>query len=379
MDLKRLIIYDPSCYGEGGHNARSCKLFCENGKKIFDNVKVLHSGGDKYIETLSGIDQEGWLNFYYKSQNKNYSSTEIFTQAENDLQRALAENENSVIFVISCDFYIFSAICQIAKFNPNLLRSRLKVRFIGLYEHETISNKDEQRFFEKFSKNAAFLHSIGITFSAETKVYATYLSQISKVFVEVCPYPIMFTKSRRNFSALQKPNPLKIGIIGEPRREKGYFNLASLASKISDKNLNVELIFQKQDKSNAEFDESYSAILERSHNIKFLPSYLTLEEMERALDNVHYQLLFYEPSKYYHRGSAMLYEAIKRFCPVLALSKNAFAREVKDFGLGYVFASESELIKKLSDLPNKHTKTESNIINFSKWAEKQTIMCMRGL
>lgn len=379
--MNKLIIYDPVCMTNSGHNSRACRLFYEQATKLYDEVIVIHAGAmvGETLTELVGIPQEDWLTCGYDllgtDGDKKIDPISIFKKSKQDLLRCLEKHVDSSIFILGCDFYTFSALCLLCKEVPELVQGRIILRFIGVLENDTRSDHNKGRFFDLLHKHAKLIDKLGIRIIAETMFYAEFLSSIAGVQVDVCPYPMKVRAEGRKLKQV-KDTPLCVGLIGAPRREKGYFKIASLATQLQlDKN-SATFLIQCMKLGSPEFLANYSMFLHSQPNVESLPSYLSEDEMVEAFATSDYQLLAYEPSIYRYRGSAILFEAVQEFCPVLALSGNAFAREVEHFGIGYVFKTEAQLVEMLRTIPKPNRQMDEKLAAFQKWADTKTASCM---
>lgn len=378
--MNNIAIYDPICLDNNGHNARSCRLFARAARDFYDHVKIL-CAADGYEQSGSlfgDIDSEGWLTCGYdlKGTGGHQKDNYYLSAALTDLKKSLEENPDYRIFAPGIDFYTFSALCTLAKSEPELVRDRVSIRFIGVLENDTRRTHNKGRFFAKFAEEAASLNDLGVRFSAETMFYANFLSNLTNVNVETCPYPVVPTLKRGSYSRAKTGDMISVGLIGAPRREKGYFAMASLADRLFERKLDVELVVQRMPISNGEFLANYSMHLHAMPNVRSLASFLQDDEMELALHNCDYQLLAYLSSIYKYRGSAMLFDAVQHFCPVIVQKDNGFALEVSEFKIGYVYDDESELVKVLSEIGPPTEAMIDNLIAFQTWSQSQVKACM---
>jgi hypothetical protein len=376
--MGQLIIYDPCCISPRGHNARSCKLFQKKASTLYDSVKIITGKHVEFIPELVGIDCKDVLSCGYdllgKGAERDIEHIDLFDVAFMDLKTTLKSNDGSIVFIPGCDFYTFRAVLKLLFEEPSLIRDRLFLRFISVLENDTRYDHDKGRFLALFAEHAAIAARYGVRFSAETIFYSEFLEKISGAPVDTCPYPL---EPEPDASILGgNEAPVCVGSIGAARREKGYFDLLSLSLSLQSNKVDTTLLLQRMSLKSPEFLANYEMMLHSQPNVQSLNYYLSEADMDAAFDAVDYQLLAYDISTYRYRGSAILFDAVQRFTPVLAHKENGYVKEVERFGIGFVFGTYEQLIKLIKTAPKRNEAMHKKLFAFQQWAESQTKHCL---
>jgi glycosyltransferase involved in cell wall biosynthesis len=175
--------------------------------------------------------------------------------------------------------------------------------------------------------------------------------------VSVCEYPQNLDISKKRID-ITKSKRLTLGSLGSARPDKGFAALAGLIPRLlAFKTKEIEILVQEATKSwGYDYDATLSALRNYSQ-IKFLPGYLTNEEMNNSIKECDVLLMPYNIGIYEFRGSAMLFEAADLGIPMLVPIKTGLGEVVRKFGLGATFTGEADVLMALKALLQIDSKT----------------------
>jgi glycosyltransferase involved in cell wall biosynthesis len=247
---------------------------------------------------------------------------------------------------------------SLLKYLPGNLSEKLPsvgLRFINVMENNGIpkiqSSKALFRFLQR-SKSKGF--KIDVT--AETDGYRAYIAQYV-TGVNICEYPEnLETSKKRSYGT--KGKTLTLGCLGSARPDKGFGALSGLVPRLlAFKTKEIEILVQEATQSwGYEYDATLSELRNYSQ-IKFLPGYLTHEEMSNSINDCDVLLMPYDSGVYEFRGSAMLFEAADLGIPMLVPSKTGLGEVVRKYGLGATFIGEADILMALNALLQINSKT----------------------
>lgn len=229
------------------------------------------------------------------------------------------------------------------------------LRFINVMENNGIPKFQNSsslfRFLQRY-KSKGF--KIDVT--AETDGYRAHIGQFV-TGVGICEYPQNLDISKRRIDRT-KSKRLTLGSLGSARPDKGFGALAGLIPRLlAFKTKEIEILVQEATQSwGYDYDATLSALRNYSQ-IKFLPGYLTNDEMNSSIKECDVLLMPYDSGIYEFRGSAMLFEAADLGIPMLVPSKTGLGEVVRKFGLGATFTGEADVLMALKVLLQIDSKT----------------------
>lgn len=232
------------------------------------------------------------------------------------------------------------------------------LRFINVMENNGIPKLQNSsslfRFLQRFRSKG-----FKIDVTAETDGYRAYIGQFV-TGVSVCEYPQNLEISKKRI-VRSKSKLLKLGSLGSARPDKGFSALGGLIPRLlAFKDKEIEILVQEATQSwGYEYDTTLASLRNYSQ-IRFLPGYLTHEEMSNSIKECDVLLMPYDIGIYEFRGSAMLFEAADLGIPMLVPSKTGLGEVVRKFGLGATFNSEADVLMALKVLLQVDSKTLKN-------------------
>jgi glycosyltransferase involved in cell wall biosynthesis len=237
---------------------------------------------------------------------------------------------NDTIFFPSADYYGAITLLDQLMRQP-LRRPKIHMRMIGVTENVAVRNLTSRADLLRRVQEAREA-GIDVCLSAETPVYATYLSRVLKGDVFYFPYPLMGP-----LIPMPRVRPALVTSIGQGRDDKGYFLLADLI-RFTGFQKRAELTFAIQSipGDHPDFCARYERVLEAIPNVKLLPPVLKDEEVADLYHHAAVILLPYNKKSYAMRGSAIYQEATAFGRPVIGLSDVGFADLIERYQNGYI-------------------------------------------
>jgi len=229
------------------------------------------------------------------------------------------------------------------------------LRFINVMENNGIPKFQNSnslfRYIQRYKSNG-----ISIDVTAETDGYRAHIGQFV-TGVSICEYPQNLEISKKRIDT-RKSKHLTLGSLGSARPDKGFSALSGLIPRLlAFKAREIEILVQEATQSwGYEYDATVSALKNYSQ-IKFLPGFLTHQEMNSAIKECDALLMPYDTGIYEFRGSAMLFEAADLGIPMLVPSKTGLGEVVRKYGLGSTFTGEADILMALNALLQIDSKT----------------------
>ncbi|MCE3009553.1 MAG: hypothetical protein LW875_02940 [Proteobacteria bacterium] len=257
-------------------------------------------------------------------------------QSDFQIKNLLLATPQLPIFFVNIDYHSLESLGR----NSDLISKRsakIFLRFIGV--HESLDDNQEnvlhilKRYKNVFSSSCFVMR-------AETKSYARYLQQLSGLEFATLPYPPRSMEGFRNIEndGLQLA---KMGLLGMPRREKGYFEFLKLFSVVSENNRKrIELFLQRMPSTHSEYAGEFENQLDSIKEINNIRENLSSEELQERISQLNLMFLFYDHVKYRLRGSAIFFDCMAKGIPCLTFDTIGFSNEVADFDLGYLIRSD---------------------------------------
>ena len=222
------------------------------------------------------------------------------------------------------------------------------LRFINVMENNGVpkfqNSNSLYRFIQRYKSNG-----MKIDVTAETDGYRAHIGQFV-TGVSICEYPQNSEISKKRIDT-RKSKRLTLGSLGSARPDKGFSALGGLIPRLlAFKTKEIQILVQEATQSwGYEYDVTLSALRNYSQ-IKFLPGFLTHEEMNNSIKQCDVLLMPYDSGVYEFRGSAMLFEAADLGIPMLVPSKTGLGEVVRKYGLGATFTGEADILMALNAL-----------------------------
>lgn len=232
------------------------------------------------------------------------------------------------------------------------------LRFINVMENNGIPKfQNSNSLFRFLQKNKSKGFQIDVT--AETDGYRAHIGQFV-TGVSICEYPQNLDISKKRM-VRTKSKRLTLGSLGSARPDKGFGALGGLIPRLlAFKTKEIKILVQEATQSwGYDYDATLSALRNYSQ-IKFLPGYLTNEEMNKSIKECDVLLMPYDTGIYEFRGSAMLFEAADLGIPMLVPSKTGLGEVVRKFGLGATFTGEADVLMALNVILQMDPETLKN-------------------
>jgi glycosyltransferase involved in cell wall biosynthesis len=232
------------------------------------------------------------------------------------------------------------------------------LRFINVMENNGIPKLQNSNSLFRFLQRSKS-KGLKIDVTAETDGYRAYIGQFI-TGVSICEYPQNMEISKKRI-ALTESRHLTLGSLGSARPDKGFGALGGLIPRLlAFKDKEIEILVQEATQSWGYEYESTLTSLRNYSQIKFLPGYLTHEEMNYSIKQCDVLLMPYDINIYEFRGSAMLFEAADLGIPMIVPSKTGLGEVVRKFGLGATFNGEEDVLMALKVLLQIDAKTLKN-------------------
>ncbi|WP_312736604.1 hypothetical protein [Brevundimonas sp.] len=347
--MTRLLVCDPACFQEIGHNVAALKYFSQAFKNSFDDVVAIcsrsipsrlakESGFTPFFRTYynhffsdmgpeqdwSGVDHDGFLD-----------SLEALATAD---ARLMIDRWNigfdDVVMFPHLDFYGVIGLLNVLAGMPKARQPKVLLRFIHVMENASHSYPDpEAELLGRINDLAE--KELRLRFSAETPVLADRLSMFLDRPVSVTMFPI---SSRSKPLAAPEGEQFVVYCPGSARLDKGFLKLEAIfrAVREVDTALKITFVVQGLPRVAAMDHQAYARQLFAMPGVEFLPSAISEQEMLRQYARCCLVLLPYERGVYALRGSAALMEAAAFGRQVLTLEGLGFTEQVRYFALGSV-------------------------------------------
>lgn len=229
------------------------------------------------------------------------------------------------------------------------------LRFINVMENNGIPKFQNSNSLFRFLQKCKS-RGVKIDVTAETDGYRAYIGQFV-TGVSICEYPQNSEVSKKRIE-IAKSRHITLGSLGSARPDKGFSALGGLIPRLlAFKDKEIKILVQEATQSwGYDYDGTLSALRDYSQ-IKFLPGYLTNEEMNHSIKECDVMLMPYDIGIYEFRGSAMLFEAADLGIPMLVPSKTGLGEVIRKYGLGATFTGEADVLMALKVLLQIDSKT----------------------
>ncbi|MCV0428443.1 MAG: hypothetical protein K5905_23540 [Roseibium sp.] len=349
--MSTLIICDPGCHNEFGHNIDSVIRYYDRVKSEFDRIVVVVAGKVERFHKLGyNVEEVSMLyptlyldTFNQRVKNKAFQWGYDFVRANlgkplhkswcrtakkqirEIIKRETASDPDVTVYFPSADYYFVLGCAELlveesAKFH-------LSIRFIGVLENASIKRGATRKvLFHTLRKVPAEM----LTLQAEAGRYSEYLNFVLNHEVETIGLPINQQQIQATDTASDVPDtyspeyPLVICLPGKSREDKGGLHVTKLARSLMDR-FGMSVVLRAQNFNKGSRFHTKSKYLEDLFpNIDYLPSGLPRDEFEKAIWGADAVLLPYTPGTYWYRGSAIFFESLEHSKLMIGRGGNAF-------------------------------------------------------
>jgi glycosyltransferase involved in cell wall biosynthesis len=354
-DIQRIMIVDPVCVLDYGHNLALLKYFHKLCDGLFPNV-MSFCGEALPKRLINDSAIKPWFDFCYHDYmpgiQRGQSAAAVETEGWRtlDIYEAIATRDakrlfdhydigpDDAILFPGADFYGVIGMLNVILEMPPSQRPQLFLRLIGVMEvasHAYRSPIDE--FVDRLHE--AFEAGVRIHLSAETTVWADKIALKVEQPVSVTTFP-----PTAPFHPLPAEGPFVVFCPGSARLDKGFLDLFDIFSSVRrlDPDLSIQFISQTLPYSTAQHYEKYISQLYALPGVKLLPPSISTELMNECYARCHAVLLPYENSTYSERGSAVLLEAAYVGRPAVGIEGSGFADQIRYYGLGRLVPSKAD-------------------------------------
>ena len=357
----RLLIIDPICCQEKGHNLASLykysKLFSSSFSEISLHVaksrlltkidypsylpKINFDFGLYYLKyiPLPGYEKEEMFQKYLNQVD--YVSMQIKSSFEDIvaffIKYELASNDH--LFFPSVDFFSLYSLCLYLLENKQRFEGlTLTLRWIGVMENAANhADYSLSVLLELVKRCKSF---VNIILTAESSVYSRNLENELDQYVINTPVPpdheiIPMDQVTTNFNVV---------FPGSARPDKGF----TITSKIITTYIenypldNVKFISQSVPPHEIPSHEMYAKIILSNPNSALYPSDLIYSELLNLFRQSHLICMPYATDIYQFRSSAILTESCGYCRQIVTSSDTGFSDEVNYFGLGKTCSNVDE-------------------------------------
>ena len=354
--MARLLVCDPICFQEIGHNVAALKYFSQAFKDSFDNVVPLCSRSIcPRLAKESGFTP--FFRMYYDGYFSDVGPEQDWSDVEQggflDSLEALATADarlmidrwnigfDDVVMFPHLDFYGVIGLLNVLAHMPKERQPRVLLRFIHVMENASHNYPDpEAELLGRIRDLAA--KELRLSFSAETPVLADRLSMLLDRPVSVTMFPV---SPQSKPLAAPESEHFVVYCPGSARLDKGYLKLEAIFREVRevDTDLRITFVVQGLPRVAAMDHQAYARKLFAVPGVEFLPSAISEHEMLRQYERCSLVLLPYDRGVYALRGSAALMEAAALGRQVLTLGGLGFSEQVRYFALGTVVDSVEQM------------------------------------
>mgnify|MGYP006416820999 CR=1 FL=1 len=378
MKKNKVLILDPACHADGGHNVDLIFRYIKKIKKDSNEVIVAASGAFDKLESVGlkvdriknvypslGLNQIKYtplarLYFLYLRTIQRLPLIIAYRnfKAKKSLKSVFKNNElndNDEIFLPSCDYYYAK---QLIKMLGKMKRPpSLHLRFIGVLENEHINLKYSGR--RRLLYSIRVNKTIRLKITAETERLAKYISNLTNLNAGVEHYP--FEESDTYQKDKEDDKALSVSCPGASRRDKGSFDLGHIMKESLYRCGNsVVFSLQKVRKGDVDFNKRAEKLSNIYPNLRLLDARVSRNKFEEYILDADVILLPYDPSIYWNRGSAVFFESIERGKYMIGRGGGSFVDSMSSLGVIDKYYSVEQLVSLIEYLTKK---TKADIFN----------------
>lgn len=362
----RLFVLDPVCALPYGHNLEAMKYFQTyfEGWERFDEVACVacrHLGEQESARAFHRL-----FEFYYQDllpipSGPHSEQVARLGHVEYGqwLDQACVADARAVfgrfgitaadrLFYPSADFYgALGLLVHLADL-PAEEWPRVHLRFVGALEGGSRHYAEPRALLLALLRRR--LGTGRLFISAETPVYASFLSEALSVPVSVTPYPLMSGE-------LDWPGddePFTVFFPGAARHDKGFLRIAEIIGRFQEEYYEafgetrpLRVYAQDLRPQDAAAHLRHIGQLCGLPGFHLLPDSLPTAEMRRHAARAHVFVLPYAADVYALRGSAVLMEALAFGRPVVAEGGTGFADQIRYYRAGSLCATPAEYVASL--------------------------------
>jgi glycosyltransferase involved in cell wall biosynthesis len=371
-----VIIFDPVCGIERGHNLPTIKKYAKWLKEEFNFastacVSLNNIKADK--DSCLDFEQIPWVYNYWlptKNEIKALRNRKVIQHdhymdmltcgvhhyySHIKIKRSLKKTlkmRGKFFFFPGADFYSLSALHSLALEGLVPKDKIIIIRLMGVMETAT-KIPNARKVFTELLQGIKSILGQQVRISAETEKYALYLSGLLNIEISVTPIPSDLSNvdaiNKRQQNKQLTIDDLIIACLGGARADKGYFEIAVIAEKLLNTKAtrNVRFRVQGMHMSNPEYNWEYQAKLASLINVVLLPARLTDLELLTEIDTSDLVLLPYSQGTYEQRGSAILFDSLPFGKPIIGMDGTGFGDTIRNGGLGLTYNGYDDLMNKL--------------------------------
>ena len=395
MNNKKIVILDPACHTEYGHNVQSClrfaKFYESKGYDIFfvaaGKLKLLKEHSKNVIsipqlypflysdESPSRIFNVSYRCFFefMKVAFGFFLDPLVAWLSRFILFRKLKKldlSKDDVVFMPSCDFYYACALAKLVV--QEKIKCKLHFRFIGVLENASFSICNKRHYLFKMIRNTDLER---VRVSAEVSRYADFLSNVLGRDVGCKPYPLCSFESAPRIpnKKFSKEHPLTFFLPGKAREDKGSLEVVKIARACIDEyGMKVKIIAQSFPEGSRFYNKLFSKKSNYFPNIEIVDSKLSHKKLEELINGSHIILLPYDPNNYWWRGSAIFYDSIEKRKLVFGRGGVALVDEFSKSGILEDFCNLPQLIGLIGSCLEKdsdfiYERAEDGYQRYIKW------------
>lgn len=368
----RLFIVDPFCVLSYGHNAVAVREYYRRFSEYFSEVVPMLCTESARRDDYP-IGTEYPFRYYYDSQMRlrprvgfidNLTRRDIPKVSKCvrsllgacgipiivDRERVRAIHDwrnifrdfqlgsNDVLFFPSGDYY---SVRGLMRFLPELAPDQCPVVYLNLINVMENGCKDRVDASLEMCREILEWGRVGKRFfvSAETPMYASFLSSVLMTEVDYIPFPPIGKRSE-----IKEKATFQVSVIGAARGDKGYFRLYDIITKVNKIVGDVDVVFSAQGmaEDNWEYSAEYEAKLKELKNLDLKPPSLTDSEIVSEYENSDVLLMPYCPRTYRLRGSAVMSEAMAYSRVLVTAEDCAFSEVVSLCEMGATCTTDEE-------------------------------------
>lgn len=382
--MENVFILDPLAVTPYGHNAVVMNYYYEYFQKhkkncfLFTNkylpknvlrVKNVSNFFDFYYYKYFKVDEivnHSFDDSIYKTYLKNKIKHKIFIQllkalrldyilfsSIKEMKKLIIDfgiEKDDILLFPSVNYYSLRSIAKLLKNSYLNNFPKIHFRFINVVEYDSIfSKKNARKCILKDLRNINFKKN-KISISAETPIYANYLSKQLNIPVPVTIFPI-----KKIFFKLKEQDPFTVYIPGVGREDKGFLKLYDIISqfnKISKKKVLFflqNLLFIKN-----KAQEEYVNKLQTLPNVTLIESNLPRKQLINKYKESHVILMPYDTLVYQYRGSASLIESLAIGRLVISPEGTGFSSMIQQYGNGILCKNNTDYVNALIKISKKN-------------------------
>jgi glycosyltransferase involved in cell wall biosynthesis len=386
--LKRMNIYilDPVCIKEAGHNLVALNRYA-NYLQASHSANVIAVASKHLPERLAnGLNGNNIVRFFDHYYNKHIpipALEKIAIDADDEviyrevsaaacvdaltLFRDLQISGSDFVFYPSIDYFSLIGLLSYLKKAMPESTPRFVLRWIGVMENKMLNYGPD--LTDLLVEVSALGHKFGIVHTAESLVYAQWLTKHLDAKVSVTP-----TLATNNFVDYADKPALTLSFPGAARRDKGFDRLPSILSALERLKPDFEYMayIQLLQSNESKHYSIYAHQLTRNSSVVLLPTSISDAQLETYIGESNIIVLPYDPVVYQFRSSAIMAEAAMIGRYVIASNSCGFSSDIVNYQLGDVAETDEEFADKILNfaalsIEEKTRRSEDNRKSFTQY------------